>query len=359
MDHFRCDKRASRPREKLKRIISGVAVQLELRTGLATPQTPAAEGFHHGMGRLLQISRPGQPLPRRRLREAEINRVAELCKWYGKDEWSLRPRTFIILYMIGRPELIDDFVRDRLFDVCLPYSANNLPAYLTGESRLEFLEYQENLLTKIGAKLERPGYEHQNIRGSADDLFTSHGLLGRGGSAEVDRVMGKMTGDMFARKRIRRDEFRTQDQQKLELFVNELETLKSLSHKHVVKFVASYTDSEWVGLIMLPVADMNLATFLNQSLPPQGEIDRQIRLRSYFGCIATAVDYLHSNGIRHKDIKPQNVLVTKRKVYIADFGTSYLRKENTTDTTEGTVKHFTRKYVAPETAFGVSRSQIV
>ncbi|KAK5687602.1 hypothetical protein LTS10_001742 [Elasticomyces elasticus] len=355
MDHYQSHAGPlPRPARHLQRALSGLAAKLDQYAGIELPlgKPSPSNDFYSQLGKLLPKPRPGQPPPRGRLRDAEFNKIASICDFFGKCEWSLRPRTFVVLYMIGHEELIEDFVREDLYDICLPYNATNLPGSLTGEARALFLDYQENVLTGQGAKLERSGHEHQHIHGSADDLFISGGLLGRGGSALVDRVMGKMTGEIFARKRIRRDDYRVQDQQRLALFENELKLLKSLSHKHIVKVVGSYTDSKEVGLIMLPVAEKNLATFLGETLSSGNDVDRRVRIRSYFGCIATALEYLHAQGVRHKDIKPQNILVKERQVYITDFGTSYHRKEGTSDTTEGTLKYFTRKYVAPETALG-------
>ncbi len=67
---------------------------------------------------------------------------------------------------------------------------------------------------------------------------------------------------------------------------------------------------------MSPVADYNLTTFLMKApLQPAALLS----LRSWFGCLATAVHYLHSNKIRHRDIKPANILIHEDRILLVDF----------------------------------------
>lgn len=320
-------------------------------------QVAAPQDLFNQLSTLLPRPKCGQFAFRKRLREKEFDKISQVCEFFGKQEWALRPRTLVVLHAIGRIDLMDEFIRQRLFDVALPYTESNLPKGLVGESRARFLEYQDNVCTGHGAKLERPGNKHRHIQGIADDLFIVRGQLGHGGSAEVDRVMGRRTSEIFARKRIPRHDFRQKDREQLSLFVNELEALKQLSHKHIVRLIGSYTDSKWVGIIMQPVADMNLWTFLQDPQPSRGLTDRRVRIRSFFGCISSAVQYLHANNFQHKDIKPHNILVKGSKVCITDFGASYRRRNESMDTTEGTSHYFTTRYLAPEGAKGVSTTE--
>lgn len=79
--------------------------------------------------------------------------------------------------------------------------------------------------------------------------------------------------------------------------------------------------------------------------------DRSIRLRQFFGCLATVVEYLYQYKIRHKDIKPQNILVKGDQVLLTDFGTSRCWVDEPVDTTIGTNQQaFTVAYCAPEVA---------
>ncbi|KAH8645882.1 hypothetical protein BGZ60DRAFT_438434 [Tricladium varicosporioides] len=78
------------------------------------------------------------------IRENVFAPIAGLLRLYGKGEWSLRPRTFAILRMLGCTELMDKFVRENWRDISLPYTESNLPDIIKGEvSRSRFLGLQK------------------------------------------------------------------------------------------------------------------------------------------------------------------------------------------------------------------------
>jgi serine/threonine protein kinase len=103
---------------------------------------------------------------------------------------------------------------------------------------------------------------------------------------------------------------------------------------------------------MLPVADINLQTFLEKP-----DLDDRARsfIRPFFGCITAALCYLHDNHIRHKDIKPSNVLIKHDQVYLTDFGTS-LDWSGHDNSTTATAPPTTPRYCAPEVMSYVERN---
>ncbi|RSL94902.1 hypothetical protein CEP52_012357 [Fusarium oligoseptatum] len=128
-------------------------------------------------------------------------------------------------------------------------------------------------------------------------------------------------------------------------FRNELQNLRKLSHRHLVKYVGSYTDPRVFAILLLPVADMDLKTFLSRAPFPQGELSS---VREYFGCITAGIAYLHRSLIRHKDITPRNVLIKDNKIFVTDFGLSLDWSEVSKSKTDGPRGKVTRDYVAPE-----------
>ncbi|KAF2109886.1 kinase-like domain-containing protein [Lophiotrema nucula] len=90
---------------------------------------------------------------------------------------------------------------------------------------------------------------------------------------------------------------------------------------------------------------MDLTTYLKGATA-----SKYPKLRTFFGCLVIALEYLHKHNVRHKDIKPENILVSNRKVLLADFGLSLDFTDATGSTTMSMVNGITPRYCAPEVA---------
>jgi len=284
------------------------------------------------------------------IRDNMFTPIAEKLQRYGKGEWSLRPRIFAILRMLGGTELMDTFVREKIQDFSLPFNASNLPAMIRGEAqRTRFLELQNLVRPLQQAKdLETSG-KHVEFRALADEYLRTCGPLGQvddtGAHSVVDHVYSSLSLRQYARKRtFVHGKSDKKNAENLAAFKNDLNALTRLAHRHIVRFIGSYTDSCYFGIIMTPVADADLEVYLNAN---DDKNTRKQHLRVFFGCLATAIGYLHQHNMCHEDLKPQNVLVKSGNVLLTDFGSARLWEDDARSTT-GSVVACTIRYSAPE-----------
>ena len=157
--------------------------------------------------------------------------------------------------------------------------------------------------------------------------------------------------------------------------IREINVLKELKHRHIVKLVGTYTQHPYLGLLLWPVAQCDLALVLKlmemdglydqssaqepgfleelaeYNLDIKGLRDivgvRDERIWSSFGCLTRAMAYLHENNVRHKDIKPSNILLSRGGIWITDFGSAKDFTADLTSTSESRERG-TLRYCAPE-----------
>jgi serine/threonine protein kinase len=162
--------------------------------------------------------------------------------------------------------------------------------------------------------------------------YTVERTLGVGGCSVVEEVKDCNTQQVFARKvfMLRRRNMQSMK----ELFENEVRIIRTLEHHHhMIRVFATYTTPQQLALIMSPVANGgDLDKFLGElvatrsdfrSLKAMGDI-----VEKAFGCLAAGLAFMRAQRIRHKDIKPHNILIHHGRVLYTDFGLSL---DSTTD----------------------------
>jgi serine/threonine protein kinase len=156
----------------------------------------------------------------------------------------------------------------------------------------------------------------------------------------------------YARKRVpRKAVLGRRGIEALKGMIAEIEVMKKLKHHHMVELVGSYTDPRYLSVIMSPVAEQDLATYLEKASSSQYP-----EIRTFFGCLATGLQFLHARQIRHKDIKPSNILVINGNVLFTDFGLALDFTDASGSTTTGMVTGMTPRYCAPEVALQEPRN---
>ncbi|PTR25788.1 protein kinase-like protein [Rhodococcus sp. OK519] len=129
------------------------------------------------------------------------------------------------------------------------------------------------------------------------------------------------------------------------VFNNEARTLQSLSHPNIVRCRSAGIDETDTYFLVLDWVERNLADVLKESGPWESwdrlAVDVALPL-------VDALAYTHLMQIEHRDIKPQNVLISDAGVpLLADFGIAKIRGEEQTSTHTVAAWH-SKPYAPPE-----------
>jgi serine/threonine protein kinase len=250
-------------------------------------------------------------------------------------------RTCLILYILELRHSLPIFMAAGAEDASYPLtpdvSAELLGVEIDSTLNTQFLTEQSRFNTRVwekGEHLKFTKYEILPLRSITP--------LGHGAQGIVDSVELVTSGVRYARKRWKSTNTRANQQ-----FIKEIRLLRRLDpQRHIVEILGTYVRAPTeVGIVMM-LADCDLGYIFTCSTEERRRIILDEDLRKGYGCLSSALSYMHSLGIRHKDIKPQNILIQDSQLIFTDFGVSRDISELTDSLTAGTTG--TRKYKAPE-----------
>lgn len=112
------------------------------------------------------------------------------------------------------------------------------------------------------------------------------------------------------------------DSNSLDLIKEEIAIMKKLSHNNLVSLYEVLDDPDEDSLYM--VLEMcKKGVVMKVGLDERAEPYKEEACRCWFRDMILGIEYLHAQGVVHRDIKPDNCLITKDDVLkIVDFGVS-------------------------------------
>lgn len=180
-------------------------------------------------------------------------------------------------------------------------------------------------------------------------------LLGHGGMGMVYRAYDRLTGQTVALKQVQvapqaldfATRAATNDTNALLLtLAQEFKLLASLHHPNIISVLDYGFDANRQPYFTMELlAESQTLLEAGRGQPLAVQIDLLIQTLQ-------ALTYLHRCGILHRDLKPDNVLVSHGRVRVLDFGLSVIRAQAAQTDVSGTLL-----YLAPEVLEGGKHSE--
>ncbi|BFZ08360.1 hypothetical protein BsWGS_11399 [Bradybaena similaris] len=215
-------------------------------------------------------------------------------------------------------------IRSSLQSKCLQQdiSANHAPSIPADRFSMSCLESKSchnqtvanNEIRKKVTNGIRPIIHHQ--RHNLKNRFLLIKTLGEGTYGKVKLASDKATGEHVAIKYIKKTKI--EDENDLVRIRREIQILSSLRHKHIVNIREVFEKKDKIVLVLDYAQGGELYDYLNK----MGRLSES-EARRIFRQIVSAIHYCHQNGIVHRDLKLENIILDDEgNVKIADFGLS-------------------------------------
>jgi len=155
------------------------------------------------------------------------------------------------------------------------------------------------------------------LKGHFSNYYLEEDILGEGTSGVVKKCFKVGTNEPFAVKIVQYKG----DLEILSLIIKEFLNVKALDHKNVIKVYELYVD--YFKKKIYSIMELAECCEMFEVIKDLGHYSEAVA-SGIFKQILAGVSYLHTNGVCHRDLKPNNILVSKdgKIVKITDFNVS-------------------------------------
>jgi len=169
--------------------------------------------------------------------------------------------------------------------------------------------------------------------------------LGRGSMGVVYQAHDPQIDRMLALKVLRPDRMGSEDF--VQRFIKEAKAIGRLAHPGIVTVYDVGEDQDTIFLAMEFLEGISLSAYAKEKSPDLDEI-AGIGIQ-----VAESLDYAHAQGIVHRDIKPQNIMIAPDgRVKITDFGIAHIEDPTAGQQTQAGEILGTPNYMSPEQVLG-------
>jgi serine/threonine protein kinase len=127
--------------------------------------------------------------------------------------------------------------------------------------------------------------------------------IGRGASGQVYKATCIKTGEHVAIKRI---SLHGMSQDRIEDIMKEIDLLKNINHENIVKYIGFYKTSSHLDIVLEYMEQGALSQLIKKD---KWGVLPEPMISAFISQVLTGLDYLHSQGVVHRDIKGANILL--------------------------------------------------
>jgi serine/threonine-protein kinase len=181
------------------------------------------------------------------------------------------------------------------------------------------------------------------IKGALGDRYTVVATVGRGGNAMVYGAYDR-TGHKVAIKVLHPE---LTVSVAADRFLREIRYAGQLDHPHIAPVLDSGEDEYllWYAMPFFAGETLRDALRRERMLP----VDRTTRIGAD---VLAALSYAHAHGVAHRDIKPDNILLTAQGTMLVDLGIARAIADSGEDRVTRSGFIGTEEYMSPEQAAG-------
>ncbi len=206
----------------------------------------------------------------------------------------------------------------------------------------------------ISGSTETVQFSDTTVLSAGSDFGTRYrivSLLGQGAMGRVYKAFDKDLERAVAIKVVRPGMMTESDA--LKRFKQELLLASKVSHRNILRIhdLGEVGDTKFISMAYVEGSDLNKIIRENPKMPFE-------RIEHFAEQLADALAAAHSEGVIHRDLKPQNILVgTDDHLYVSDFGLAKSFEKDAVGMTRTGVFLGTPLYMSPEQVEGKPADQ--
>ena len=140
--------------------------------------------------------------------------------------------------------------------------------------------------------------------------------IGRGNYGTVYKVVHRATNKVYCLKQIVMEAYSDDERALAE---QEVEVLRTLDHPGIVRYYEHFVADDSLCVVMAYCEGGDLARVIKQRAD-RGDFFSEGEILDWFVQIVMALHHIHTKRILHRDLKTQNIFISKNLVKLGDFG---------------------------------------